>query len=510
MKRRAFLLNTAIALVMSRVGFARPNGISPPLGVSQIFSVDWLRQRAQKLSARPYQSAIAKLPKPLQDLSADDYREIRYRPSNALWSDRESRFNAQFFHMGFYYKDRVRVYEVVGQQAREIMYDPGLFDFGKTNFDRSILSNRLGFTGVRIHSPLNTSDYLDELIAFHGASYFRALGRGMRYGTSARGLAIATASEQGEEFPNFVEFYLERPTDPNSLVIHALLDSPSTTGAYTFTIRPGDVTITDVSLTLYPRKPLSQIGIAALTSMFYFGPNDRLDVDDFRNAVHDSDGLMIWNGAGERLWRPLVNPERLRISSFLDHNPHGFGLMQRERNLSDYEDLDARYELRPSAWVEPIGNWGKGAVRLVEIPTPEEINDNIVAFWQPEQAIAVGAQAAYTYRLHWCAAAPIYNDLALVTGTRVGAGKEEGTRKFVIDFAGAELPRGADMPIETMVWASGGSIKNVSTQFNEGTGNWRSFFELQAGDANLVELRCFLKLEDRAMSEIWTYQWTAA
>ncbi len=244
------------------------------------------------------------------------------------------------------------------------------------------------FSGFRLRAPLNRAEHFDEFVVFQGASYFRAVAKGQEYGLSARGLALKTGDARGEEFPFFRTFWIERPRpEANTVVVHALLDSDSTTGAYRFTIRPGDPTVMDVEMTLYPRVELTHVGLAPLTSMFFFGPNDRVGIDDFRPAVHDSDGLAIWNGRGEWLWRPLINPETLQVSAFVDDNPRGFGLLQRHRAFADYQDLEAHYERRPSLWVETIGEWGSGAVQLVEIPSKSEYHDNVVAFWRPRPTV---------------------------------------------------------------------------------------------------------------------------
>ncbi len=505
MNRRTFILRLSCLLPLL-ASSARLQA-APKLGKAWPFSLDLLRQRARELARKAYEPLKVQLPEPLLELTYDQYRDIRFLANESLWLEKNLPFITQFFHPGFYYKTPVRLYEVVDERAKEIRYHPALFDFGKNSFDHALLKEGLGFTGFRVHYPLNAADRRDELIAFQGGTYFRAVGHGMHYGVSARGLAIATASEEGEEFPLFTEFYLERPVTDNSLVIHALLNSVSTTGVYTFTVRPGEITVTDVSLTLYPRKRLARVGLAPLTSMYFFGANDRLGVDDFRPEVHDSDGLMILNGRGEWLWRPLDNPLRLRISSFLDHNPQGFGLMQRNRDFATYQDLESRYEMRPSLWVEPVGGWGEGRVKLVEIPTDNEINDNIVAFWEPKEPPNVGSEWPLTYRLHWCRQTPVNLNAALVGATRVGRGESEGARKFVIDFAGEKLPKVADAPIRAVVSASRGTVKNLVSQFNEVTGNWRAFFDLIPEGTDPIELRCFLQLGEAALSETWSYQW---
>jgi glucans biosynthesis protein len=347
----------------------------------------------------------------------------------------------------------------------------------------------------------------DEFVVFQGATYFRGVGRGQSYGISARGLAIATGEPQGEEFPYFSKFWVERPASGQmDLVVHALMDSPSVTGAYRFTITPGESTVMDVTLTLFPRSPITAIGIAPLTSMFLFDQTNRRGYDDFRNAVHDSDGLQILNGAGELIWRPLANPRRLQMSAFVDENPRGFGLMQRKRDSDDFNDFTARYEDRPSLWVEPVGDWGRGSVVLVEIPTERETNDNIVAFWRPRTPIAAGQPYSASYRLYWGEDAPIGSTLMRVAHTRTGASLAS-KRFFVVDFDGAD----SDIPLEEVTVvssASRGAITEPHLVRDDRSGVIRATFELDPENQPLTEIRLQLMAGGEPASETWLYRWT--
>lgn len=364
------------------------------------FNPSMVRELARNLASKSFEAPDEKLPGGLKDLTYDQYRSIRFLPEHALWRGEKLPFQAQFFHRGFFYKNKVTLFEVADGKVSEIRYSKDDFSFGENV--PAFTETDLGFAGFRIHAPINKPDYYDEVCVFLGASYFRAVAKDEIYGLSARGLSIDTGEAKGEEFPYFKAFWLERPV-PNatSLVIHALLDSKSCAASYRFTIRPGNTTVFDVEASLYPRSDLEHAGLAPMTSMFFFGPNDRNDVDDFRPSVHDSDGLAIYNGKGESLWRPLSNPRDLQISTFQDVNPHGFGLMQREKNFFAYQDIESRFEKRPSLWVEPIGDWGEGAVILIEIPTKEEIHDNIAAFWRPKAPLKAKSENNLTYRLHW-------------------------------------------------------------------------------------------------------------
>jgi len=470
------------------------------------FEAQTVRALARELAQKPYKAPDNKLPDPLKDLTYDRYRMIRFNPDQALWRADGLPFQLQFFHRGFYYANRVDMFEVKEGVATPITYSPAMFSFG----DQAVpdIKTDLGFAGFRIHGPINRPDYFDEIGVFLGASYFRAVAKGLTYGLSARGLSINTADPKGEEFPNFRAFWIERPAKgANSLVVHALLDSESAAASYRFTIRPGDTTVYDIEATLFPRVQMEQPGLATLTSMYFFSAHDRVGVDDFRPSVHDSDGLAIQNGRGEQIWRPTNNPTDLQISAFVDNNPRGFGLMQRERNFRAYEDLEARYEKRPSAWVEPIGDWGEGAVHLVEIPTNTEINDNIVALWRPRAPTRAKGEYTYTYRIHWGVRIPKPLPLAETVSTRIGAGPEE-SRLIVIDFAGENLKSVPPGEIRGTVTFDRGKVRNVVTQPNPETGGTRLHFELQPGSEKTVELRAQLFRGEDALSEVWMNRWT--
>jgi periplasmic glucans biosynthesis protein len=510
-RRRDFIqVVGTIALVTSLPALKRGRAAQPGVGSAPAiaFAAADVQKYARELAAKPFVPAQSDLPKAWQQLRADQYRDIRFKREQAVWASEGGPFQVDLLHRGYLFKEPVTIYVVVDGQARRLLYAPDLFTFGPSVQlppDATITD----FSGFRLRAPLNRPDYFDECVVFQGASYFRAVAKGQIYGLSARGVAISTAAPNGEEFPVFRTFWIERPRPEASvIVVHAFLDSKSTTGAYRFTIRPGDPTVIDVEMTLYPRVELSQIGLAPLTSMFFFGPNDRIGIDDFRPAVHDSEGLAIWNGREEWLWRPLLNPKTLQISAFIDATPRGFGLLQRHRAFAAYEDLDAYYERRPSLWVEAIGDWGQGAVQLVEIPSKSEDNDNIVAFWRPTQPIPAQAEYRFTYRLHWCWAPPVVPAEAVTAATRVGAGPEKGTRRFVIDFIGGRLAAlKEDTAVAPMLVTSAGTIKDVVAQPNSATGGWRISFVLAPGNATLCELRCTLKRGEELLSETWSYRW---
>ncbi len=474
------------------------------------FGFDDVARRAQQLAAVPYKAPAA-LPKEIQSLNYDQYRDIRFNPDHALWRGTRLPFELAFFHMGWYFDRPVRIHEITAQGVREIRFDPGSFDYGANRIAPGKLKG-LGFAGFRVHFPVNTPKYKDEVLAFLGASYFRALGRGQGYGLSARGLAIDTAVAAGEEFPHFSEFWIERPKPAaGELVVLALLESRRATGAYRFVLAPGAETVMSVKMRIFLRDKVTRLGIAPLTSMFFFGENQRAARDDFRPEVHDSDGLSVQLGNGEWLWRPLTNPKRLLVTSFATTHPKGFGLMQRDRAFESYEDLEARYEKRPSAWVEPVGSWGAGRIELVQIPAGDETNDNIVAFWVPEKLPPPGEPLDFEYRLRWQLKEDARPPLAWVTQTRRGHGylrKPDDSIAFSVDFDGPALRKLApDAKVEGMVSADGnGQLLSRETFRNDATGGYRVALRVKRVDgAKPVELRGFLRGPEGALSETWSY-----
>ena len=482
-------------------------------GTTVPFDGDTVSALARDLASRAYVPPVRTLPAQLEAIAYDQYRDYRFRPERALWRDQGLPFQVQLFHRGFLFKDRVELHLVEDGRASPLPYRRELYDFGPQVPPPEDAA--LGHAGFRLHAPVNNADHFDELCVFLGASYFRAVAQGLVYGLSARGLALGSGDPGPEEFPLFRAFWLEQPASAaEAAVVHALLDSPSVAGAYRFTIRPeGAQTRIDVDARLYPRVELRNAGIAPLTSMFEFDAGDRAGVDDFRPAVHDSNGLAILNGAGEQVWRPLRNPPQVAHSGFADENPRGFGLMQRKRDFEAFQDAEASYEKRPSAWVEPLGDWGPGEVHLVELPTGNEFADNIVAFWRPRAPLAAGREHRYTYRLHWCAEHTWLPQLAHVVETRSGQGDGDGVvpRLFVIDLDGGRLsglPADAAPRIEAT--ASAGELRNRVAYRLAANGRWRMSFELLPGTAEVIELRARLLDGDGApLSETWLSRWPA-
>ncbi len=521
MLRRRELLKTALVIAAGQLPrAARAAAAAPGAGAAPAFDFAWLKGKARWSAGHPYAAPAAALPAALAKLGYDQYQSIRFRPDHSLWEHDGRDFRLQFFHVGRGFMNPVRLYEVADGSVREILYDPAMFDFGESGLDPESMRGRPGFAGFRIQF---VTDWKTDIAAFLGASYFRAVGEDTRqYGLSARALAVDTAvADHAEEFPRFVAFWFERPAkNADTLSLYALMDSPSVTGALRMKLAPGGTQIMDIDAAFYPRKPIERLGIAPLTSMYFYGENDRREADDWRPEIHDSDGLSLWTGAGEWIWRPLTNPPQLHVNSYFDENPRGFGLLQRDRNFDHYQDDGVYYDRRPSLWVEPLagpaGGWGPGAVQLVEIPTVDETFDNIVAFWNPQRKPAAGDELLFSYRLYWGTKMPYGSPLAHTLATRTGLGGTIGEKRsyyswhFAVDFAGGELGALApDAPVEAVITTSRGTVEHVTAHYVPEFRGYRALFDIKPDErTDPIDLRMFLRIRGHALTETWAYQWT--
>lgn len=520
MNRRAFLGSAAAVTAVApglpgwlSGALAQDRGLR--LGEPRPFSFDSLIEDARVRASRDYAAPVRPAPEIVSKLGYAEHGELRFKPDYALYADGPAVYPVTFFHLGRFFPKGVKMKVVDGGEAREIVYMPDYFEMPEDSVARKLPAD-VGFAGFRFQESRARDDWkTQDWVAFLGASYFRSIGALNQYGISARGIAVDTAEPGGEEFPDFVEFYIEGArTETGACRVHALLDGPRIAGAFAFEIWRTSGAVMRVDARLFPRAPIARLGVAPLTSMFWYGKHNRPYKVDWRPQVHDSDGLEIWSGSGERIWRALNNPRRVVISSFVDRNPKGFGLMQRDRDVENYLD-GVNYDLRPSLWVEPLHDWGEGAVQLVEIPTNDEIHDNIVAFWVPKAPVKGGEELQFRYRLHWLADNPYPPDLARVTATRLGRGgrpglaRPEGVTKFVVEFAGGPLDGLTDRAVpDAEISPSRGEISLDFVERVPRTERWRVTFDLAVeNDEKPVELRMFLRQGRRPLSETWTYQY---
>jgi periplasmic glucans biosynthesis protein len=514
--RRLFLSGSGSTLGLALIGCGgqtrAPDAPVPELGAASLGPssrthlafFEEVVGRARELAAREYAVPDATLPGAIADLDYDRYRAIRFRPERSFWRGSGLGWEAQLFHRGFLHADRVNVHLATRDGFDDVAFDPDLFSYPE-GLDRASLPRDLGFSGFRLHAPFNRADYFDEVAAFVGASYFRGIGRGQIYGLSARAIAIDTGLEGPEEFPRFTDFWLLAPAE-NEARVFALLDGPSVAGAFDFRIRPGDATEIDAVAHLFFRRTPEVVGLAPLTSMYLAGETEAARADDFRPEVHDSDGLSMHHRTGERLWRPLRNPRTTAVSSFDLPDPRGFGLLQRDTRFESYQDLEALYHRRPSAWVEPRTGFGAGTVRLLEIPTDTEGHDNVVATFVPKD---VGSALSVEYRTSFGPSAMGTPARGFVTSTRT-ARRARGTL-FIVSFAGEALAAlDPSAPLELDLTAGGATVIESRVEPNPYEHQWRAVFELarpERADESAIDLRAFLRVGGDALTETWLYPW---
>jgi glucans biosynthesis protein len=526
--RRTVLTAAASTFALSALGLplrglAAVSGLK--LGKPQPFSFDGLVNEMQQRATTPF-VADKSLPQGVLDrIGYDEHGKLKFSSEHALFLDGPGQYPVTFFALGKYFRTPVHMFvlSAAGEAANasEILYDPAYFSM-PANSPAQELPKGAGFSGFRLQESRlgdvrNLDWHSNDWAAFLGASYFRGIGELGQYGLSARGIAVDVVTPgRPEEFPDFTRFYFEPPANgTNHMVVYAALDGPSLTGAYRFMLQRDNGVVMEVEARLFPRRDISQLGIAAMSSMFWFSETIKPTAIDWRPEVHDSDGLALWTGAGEYIWRPLNVPEHPSVSVFADKTPRGFGLLQRDRVFDHYLD-GVRYDRRPSLWVEPMDDWGEGAVQLVELPTNDETEDNIVAMWVPKQPVKAGSSLRYRYRLQWCATEPHQTELARCVATRLGRGGEPGkprpagVHKFMVEFLGgplAALPYGVKP--KPILWSSSGSFSYVFTEaVPDGVpGHWRAQFDFTGTGPKVVDMRLYLKNGEQTLSETWLYQY---
>ncbi|MEM4248308.1 MAG: glucan biosynthesis protein G [Candidatus Nanoarchaeia archaeon] len=480
---------------------------------SQIRSFDDLKSTVVEIAAMPYKDHRRELPKWLKELTYDDLRKIRFNPKKAVWRSERLPFQLQFFHPGGNQIDQIKMHLIEKNGNEHVPFSQDLFEY-EEGVIRGTLDGELSFSGFRLHYPLNRPDYLDELLVFQGATYYRALAEGLNYGISSRIIMIDPEKGEDEEFPSFTDFWVYMPErEATSIHLMGLFDSPSLAGAADFTVRPGISTYIDVKVFICSRKksPI-HYGIAPLKSMYWYGENSSWKWGDFRPEVHDSDGLLIHTSADQWIWRPLTNEGKMKKSFFVDDSPKGFGLLQRDRNFSSYRDLEAKYHMRPSVWIEPRDNWGQGYISLIEAPSTSEYNDNISAVWFPKQALEPGKSAEFSYRQIWFMDNKNLPPIGKVCSTYAyqPAGSPAELKKFIIEFYWPNVQADATSnTLDIHATAENAKIMNKHADYNFYENFYRVFFDAEVQDKSKpVELNVDICKEGKPITETWTYQWT--
>ncbi|TKA92096.1 MULTISPECIES: glucan biosynthesis protein G [Halopseudomonas] len=488
--------------------------VIPLTAGAEEFQFQTVIDKAESLADSAWK-APPQVPRFLQELSYHDYQSIRFKPESSLWREEKLPFNLMLIPPGLFYHHAVRINLIEGGEAQPLAFDKTQFSYPNSEVEK-LMPADLGFAGFKLTFPFDAPDIQNQFLVFAGASYYRAVGRHNNFGLSGRGIAVNTGLPSGEEFPSFIEFWLEKPAaDAETLTFYGLLDGKSLTGAYRFTVTPGDETALQVESVLFPRQAIELAGVAPLTSMFYYGQNTLRPDGEWRPEVHDSDGLLIHDGASDEwLWRPLNNPATLTMDYFGTHNVRGFGLFQRDADFGSYMDPEAGYDTRPSAWIEPQGDWGKGHVVLTQLPTPDETNDNIVAFWTPDGGLSAEGPHRFDYIARFGMADLVDSPMAqavdsfLGDGTRIGGGDVEGAVRVVVDFAGGPL---SDYPTEAPVAADATALEDgeLIEQFVEyvpALERWRLSMLVKPAPDRPLSVRAFLREGDQTLSETWTYQ----
>ncbi|HMK90799.1 MAG TPA: glucan biosynthesis protein [Methylocystis sp.] len=511
-ERRAFLQAAlaALASAVSTAGFAQKGSGKDVAGSAETpFSRDTVVQEAAERSKKPFDPPDSVLREPFASMKFEDYLGIRLERGAGIWSGERRGFELEPLLRGPVFSTRVELSLVEDGHEKKPSVSSERFQFLLR--DNSIPKTDVGFSGFRVLRARDEGDPA-EVALFQGASFFHARAPDQTSGVSARGLSIRTADPRGEEFPLFRKFWVERPAlGDNALVIHSLLDSPSVVGAYRFTLRASEATIIDTELALFPRADLDHIGLASLSGASLFTPLDHRRVDDIRPAVADMGGLQVLTESGEWLWRPISNRAELQVSAFMDNSPKGFGFLQRQRDIAAFQDDLQHFERRPSLWIEPLDDWGKGTVQLIEIPSESEINQNIIAYWRPETVLRPKEGGyRFAYRQFWCWEPPARPPLAHVSESRVGHGPAPKSRLFLVAFSGDVLgdPERAKA-IEPKPIATPGVVRVLHKFPNPQRKTHRVLLELDPGGETHSELRLALYAGDEQISETWLYRWTS-
>jgi periplasmic glucans biosynthesis protein len=475
------------------------------LGRNRHFVPSAIIDTARALSRLPYAPPDNALPARFQDLDYDRYIRIQSNPDMALFRGTGVGFAIEPLHRGFVFSSAVALHVVEEGVIRRIAYDPKFFRYNDIGAPDE--GTDLGYSGFRILAG-NGNDLVEQAI-FQGSTYFRAIANGQSLGAMARGISVRTSEPGGEEFPAFRSFFIEKPIPGEPLIIHAIADSESLSAAFRFAFRPGPMAFIDTDMTVFARSDIANFGIGGLQSTYFFGPNDRQGIDDLRVAAYENDGIQMHRGNGEWLWRPVSNPADLQISAFVDDGPKGFGLLQRQRQLSSFEDDNQGFEKRPSVMIEPVGDWGKGAVELIEIPTQSDINDNIIVFWRPQDVLKAGDFRRFAYRQTWCWSPPLGPAGPIVLQSRSGLSSGPGIRRFLVEFSGESLKTATTAQIGITLSVSTGRIITQRLRHNKEAGIARLVFDVENQGAPVVELRASLQPAGQKASETWLYRWTA-
>lgn len=517
---RRDLLKIAMAGLATQAPFApaaaqaqsSPAPGAPAAGDPPRFDPTQVLEAARALSRQPWRKPPHELSEAFAGVNFEQYSTMRRKPGALVWDAQQTGFSLEPTHRGFIFTNNLQINLVEDGIVRRLAYDSNEFDFGKAPAPAD--KRDVGFAGFRLMQRTPSGELRDAML-FQGAGYFQTGARNQPFGAAARALAIRPVDlNKSEEFPYIVAVWIERPAlAANAVVIHALLDSESVTGAFRFTLRPGDTTIVDTESTLFTRAAIDHIGLATVQGTYLFGPIERRRGDDVRPNVYDVAGVQMLSGGGEWIWRPVANRATLQASAFVDDNPRGFGLVQRDRDFSHFRDDDAHWEARPTVWTQPIGDWGPGHVTLLEIPAESQVNQNIVTYWRPRASLPANAEQSFAYRQFWTWSPSERPPLAVAalsrSGRVPGAAANARRRRFLVEFTGDMLAdAGATPDVTPRAYASSAQVSNLRCVHVREQKAARVTFDVEAGADPNVELRLILETAGRQISETWLYRWT--
>ncbi len=482
------------------------------------FDFETLKGMVADLAAKPYAPPPMPDPDIVKTMNFDTAKHILPDPDHALFGDGRGPYPISLLAVGQLFPKTVRMFALTDGQAREVIFQADYFKSPPDGPLSKLPPTPSPFAGLEFLQAYDKPVLRghEGWARFIGASYFRAVGEANQFGVSSRAVAQNSGIAIPEEFPDFTHFWVgEGETDDDPITLYALLDGPSIVGAYRFVMHRGRGTTMDITLQLHIRQPIERLGISPMTSMFWYSESVKGAATDWRPEIHDSDGVAMWTANGDHLWRPLIDPDKLTISKFPDDKFRGFGLMQRDKNYDHYLDA-VFYERRPCCWCEPIGDWGKGSVQLLEIPTDNEIYDNIVLSWVADAPNKAGDVLDYRFKLLWRDTDPYPGKLALCVATRLGAGDIQGAprskvlRKFILEFKGGfQATRVADAKPEPVLETSRGKFLNIVVEPSPDgdLGLWRIQFDLDPDGTDPVDLRCHLAYQGEALTETWVYHY---
>ncbi|WP_175517148.1 glucan biosynthesis protein G [Planctomicrobium piriforme] len=489
-----------VAVCLSGAAMASAENLIP----QQITSYEQLQAAVKELATKPF-TPQPELPESLKNIDYDQFRQIGFIDGKELWGDGKLPFRLGFYHKGYVAVDDVFINLVEDKKSVPVPFSKKYFHYLRSAANWKIPDD-LGFAGFRVQGKFPGQKDFTEIFSYVGASYFRARAMNTVLGTSARGLAINCGLPKTEEFPIFREYWIMKPQPGDtSLRALALMDSPSVAGAYAFVMTPGiEKTDIEVRETLYFRQTPEKVGIAPMSSMWLWGDALPGPKGDHRPEVHDSDGLQIQAADGRWLWRTLGQQNYPSLVHLKYDAVRGFGLIQRDTDPKHYLDDEARYDARPSVWIQPQSDWGPGAVELLELPAPHEGIDNIAAWWVPAKPIVPGEPVDLSYRISFFSGDRPDHDLAKGVAHRVTR-QQPGQMQVEIDFRGPLLAERSEAnPPNVQVVSIRAAVTSTACR-KLADGTWTAVLDVKPTGEGPFELMVFLKDGERELTETWAY-----